>query len=81
MESSEEKKGAVADPSGEAAASSPPVQESEPQALPDDSGDLPAADEDWDSRVLCSDESCIGVIGPDGRCRECGRPYAPEESP
>ncbi|MCG6533674.1 MAG: hypothetical protein L7F78_03085 [Syntrophales bacterium LBB04] len=31
--------------------------------------------EDWESRVLCSDESCIGTIGPDGRCKECGKPY------
>jgi len=31
--------------------------------------------DDWENRVLCSDESCIGVIGPDGRCRECGLPY------
>lgn len=30
---------------------------------------------DWDARVLCSDESCIGTIGPDGKCRECGKPY------
>ncbi|HON58979.1 MAG TPA: hypothetical protein P5040_02210 [Smithella sp.] len=30
---------------------------------------------DWDKRVLCSDEACIGTIGPDGRCRECGKPY------
>lgn len=26
-----------------------------------------------EGRVLCSDESCIGVIGPDGRCGICGR--------
>ncbi len=32
------------------------------------------ADEDWDKRVLCSDGSCIGVIGPDGKCKECGKP-------
>jgi hypothetical protein len=32
------------------------------------------SDDDWDKRVLCSDESCIGVIGPDGKCRECGKP-------
>lgn len=32
--------------------------------------------DDWDKRTLCSDESCIGVIGPDGRCKECGKPYA-----
>ena len=31
------------------------------------------ADLDWESRTLCSDESCIGVIGPDGRCKECGK--------
>ena len=30
---------------------------------------------DWDTRVLCSDESCIGTIGPDGKCRECSKPY------
>ena len=32
-------------------------------------------DTDWEHRTLCVDESCIGVIGPDGRCKECGRPY------
>ena len=31
-------------------------------------------DDDWDNRVLCGDESCIGVIGSDGKCRECGKP-------
>ena len=31
-------------------------------------------DDDWENRVLCIDESCIGVIGPDGRCKECGKP-------
>jgi len=33
----------------------------------------PVLDDDWDKRVLCSDESCIGVIGPDGKCKECGK--------
>ena len=33
------------------------------------------SDDDWENRTLCSDESCIGVIGPDGRCKECGKPY------
>jgi hypothetical protein len=33
-------------------------------------------DPDWESRTLCSDESCIGLIGPDGRCKECGKSYA-----
>jgi hypothetical protein len=30
--------------------------------------------DDWDKRILCGDESCIGVIGSDGKCRECGKP-------
>jgi hypothetical protein len=36
------------------------------------------ADLEWENRTLCSDESCIGVIGPDGRCKECGKPFARE---
>jgi len=32
-------------------------------------------DSDWDNRVLCSDGNCIGVIGPDGKCKECGKAY------
>jgi len=28
-------------------------------------------------RRLCSDESCIGVIGQDNRCSVCGLPAAP----
>jgi hypothetical protein len=34
--------------------------------------------EDWDSRILCSDESCIGTIGTDGKCQECGKIYRGE---
>ncbi|MEW6440595.1 MAG: zinc ribbon domain-containing protein [bacterium] len=47
----------------------------QPVAAPEaESGDPdPFAD-----RVLCSDGTCIGVIGPDGRCKECGKPYEPE---
>ncbi|MBI5552215.1 MAG: hypothetical protein HY911_11970 [Desulfobacterales bacterium] len=37
--------------------------------------DSEGTDPDWQARKLCRDESCIGVIGPDGRCKECGRPY------
>jgi hypothetical protein len=32
-------------------------------------------DIEWEQRVLCSDESCIGVIGKDGHCKECGKPF------
>ena len=37
---------------------------------PEVSGD--AEDTAWEDRKLCSDESCIGTIGPDGRCTVCG---------
>jgi hypothetical protein len=37
-------------------------------------------DEDWEKRTLCSDESCIGTIGPDGKCKECGMVYEGELS-
>lgn len=36
------------------------------------------ADEDWGKRTLCSDESCIGTIGTDGKCKECGKIYEGE---
>ncbi len=31
-------------------------------------------DDEWKNRVLCSDGNCIGVIGPDGNCKQCGKP-------
>jgi len=31
-------------------------------------------DPEWENRELCPDGNCIGVIGPDGRCKECGMP-------
>ena len=37
--------------------------------------DKSQADQEWEARTLCSDDGCIGIIGPDGRCLECGRPY------
>ena len=37
--------------------------------------------EDWESRTLCVDESCVGTIGPDRRCRECGKPYDGLQNP
>ncbi|MBA3027614.1 MAG: hypothetical protein FP816_02205 [Desulfobacteraceae bacterium] len=29
---------------------------------------------DWENRILCCDENCIGIMGMDGRCTECGKP-------
>ena len=28
-----------------------------------------------EERVLCSDDTCIGLVGPDGRCKTCGAVY------
>ena len=33
------------------------------------------SDDDWKNRILCSDGNCIGIIGSNGRCRECGKPF------
>jgi hypothetical protein len=35
-----------------------------------------AADADEDSRKLCPDGGCIGLIGPDGKCKVCGKEAA-----
>jgi hypothetical protein len=36
-------------------------------------GSLEPEPDDFDDRELCPDEACIGVIGSDGRCKECGK--------
>jgi hypothetical protein len=28
---------------------------------------------EWDQRLLCPDGGCVGVIGPEGTCKVCGR--------
>lgn len=35
----------------------------------------PVAEDEWEDRTLCIDEGCIGVVGSDGRCKECGKPH------
>jgi hypothetical protein len=35
--------------------------------------DTESAFSDEEDRELCPDGACIGVIGPDGRCKVCGR--------
>jgi len=49
-----------------------PVEEDDEYGL---DAPTPTSDSlDLDNRVLCPDGACIGVIGPDGRCMECGKP-------
>lgn len=33
----------------------------------------PDSDPAFQDRALCPDDSCIGLLGPDGRCKECGK--------
>ena len=40
---------------------------------------LPLQERDDDSRVLCRDGDCIGIIGPDGRCNICGLPITEDQ--
>ena len=32
-----------------------------------------------EDRLPCADETCVGIIGPDGRCGVCGRLYEGDE--
>ena len=36
---------------------------------------------DWGTRQLCPDGSCIGLIGPDGHCKACGRAVSDPRRP
>src|SRR5262245_3787888 len=41
----------------------------------DDEADAEDAEDGGDEdRRLCSDEACVGLIGPDGKCKICGLP-------
>jgi hypothetical protein len=66
--------GAADDSVETSSASSQPSPEEHPSETEQVSAQDSAEDE-WSKRTLCSDESCIGVIGPDGRCKECGKAY------
>jgi hypothetical protein len=59
-------------PASDAPAAPAPAAEA---AADPSSGDWERPGDDWENRRLCSDGNCIGVIGADGRCRECGKPY------
>ena len=62
----------ISENNGSSAADSSLEEEDPPSAdLPHEADDH----DDWQDRVLCSDGNCIGVIGPDGRCKECGKPF------
>jgi hypothetical protein len=47
---------------------------SEPTSTPPSPAASATAGETFDPqrRRLCADDSCVGIVGPDGRCRVCG---------
>jgi|GEM_PF-212005 hypothetical protein len=49
------------------------AEESPDDSLDDGDGDADDVAPDFSERELCIDGACIGVIGSDGRCRECGK--------
>ena len=55
-------------------AEAPPTEDKAAEAGAPEEADAPEDDDDWTNRRLCPDGNCIGVIGPDGKCKECGRP-------
>lgn len=52
-----------------------PNTENDPANTELSSLDEAEIDEEWEGRTLCIDESCIGIIGPDGKCKECAKPH------
>lgn len=45
------------------------------ESLKESVEDEPGEGFDPSKRTACSDGGCIGIIGPDGKCIECGKPY------
>ena len=65
----------AADDEVDGSSSEQPMTEADARVDDDAADGSDGTDDSWDNRTLCADESCIGIIGPDGRCKECGRPY------
>jgi hypothetical protein len=51
----------------------PPIVKDEDDIAPSAPAALGAM-ADWGTRRLCSDGGCIGVIGPNNKCKACGKP-------
>jgi hypothetical protein len=65
------------EPIGEEATAASPssTADAEPAETSGDESELrPSATPDPNERVCCSDEACVGIIGPDGKCGTCGKP-------
>jgi hypothetical protein len=53
-----------------------PEKKAAPAKQPLPTGKGEASGFDPNDRILCSDDCCTGLIGPDGTCKECGKPHA-----
>lgn len=51
------------------------ILEADDAMVDEPTAEAETADPDWADRILCVDENCIGVVGPNGRCKECGKRY------
>ena len=56
-----------------------PADEVEDETGIVDDLDGDASEKSWEDRIPCTDESCTGTIGTDGRCRLCGLAFDPEK--
>jgi hypothetical protein len=65
-------KGQAADQVADQAAAAP---EKKPAAKPLPTGKGESSGFDPDERVLCADDTCTGLVGPDGKCKVCGTPH------
>jgi hypothetical protein len=49
------------------------------RALSEETGETNEGGEfDLSTRILCSDDACIGVVDENGVCKVCGKRYEPE---
>lgn len=58
----------------EVRAEAAPSAEAPDETAPVRPRDIEGDDFDPDRRELCPDGACLGVLGPDGRCKICGKP-------
>jgi hypothetical protein len=49
--------------------------------LPAPMTDADRPEESPEDRVPCTDDMCVGIIGPNGTCGVCGRPGTPSPGP
>lgn len=61
-----------------------PEASTDGEQMPDtdelEAGEEKDAADDWEDRILCVDGNCIGIVGPDGRCKVCGKPHPGKET-